>query len=206
MALYLLYLVRKPLSWLVLATFLAVAASGPVNALNRRMPRGAAIADGLPGDRDHAGSDRGDPHRARPWSRECRLANDLPDYVQDLNEAFEENDRLRRLNEDYDITTKLEDASKDLIARLGDAAGTLADIGAGIVSSLFAVITILVMSMFMVSRGRQWRDAALVHRPPDRGRADPARHGPDRRGRGQLRGRRARSRRRSPALPRSSCS
>ena len=34
------------------------------------------------------------------------------------------------------------------------------------VSSIFAVVTILVMSMFMVSRGKTWRDAALSFRPP----------------------------------------
>ena len=48
------------------------------------------------------------------------------------------------------------------------AAGTLADIGAGIVSSLFAVVTILVLSMFLVSRGRGWIDALVDRRPkPD---------------------------------------
>jgi len=43
-ALYLIYLLRKPISWVLIATFLAVALSGPVNTLNRRMRRGFAIA------------------------------------------------------------------------------------------------------------------------------------------------------------------
>ena len=43
-ALFLVYSVREPLGWLVLATFLAVAASGPVNFLARHMRRGAAVA------------------------------------------------------------------------------------------------------------------------------------------------------------------
>ena len=165
LALYLLYLVREPLSWLMLATFLAVAASGPVNALNRKMPRGVAIAIvylGIVITPIVIGAILIVP----AVEQGVRLANNLPDYVQDLNKAVDENDQLRQLNKDYDITTKLEDASQNLISKLGDAAGTLADIGAGIVSSLFALFTILVMSMFMVSRGRQWRDAALAHRPP----------------------------------------
>ena len=165
LALYLLYLVREPLSWLILATFLAVAASGPVNALNRKMPRGVAIAIvylGIVITPIVIGAILIVP----AVEQGVRLANNLPDYVQDLNKAVDENDQLRQLNKDYDITTKLEDASQNLISKLGDAAGTLADIGAGIVSSLFALFTILVMSMFMVSRGRQWRDAALAHRPP----------------------------------------
>ena len=43
--LYLLYLLRRPLGWLVIATFLAIAMSGPVNWLHRRLGRrGPAIA------------------------------------------------------------------------------------------------------------------------------------------------------------------
>jgi predicted PurR-regulated permease PerM len=177
LALYVLYLVREPLSWLVLATFLAIAASGPVNLLSRRIPRGAAIAVvylGIVITPAVIGAILIVP----AVEQGVKLANNLPDYVQDLNEAFDENDQLRQLNEDYDITTKLEDAAQDLVAKLGDAASALADIGAGIVSSLFAFITILVMSMFMVSRGRQWREAALVHRPPDQ--ADRIRRATDR--------------------------
>ena len=41
--LYLLYLLRKPIGWIVLATFIAVAMSAPVNLLARHMHRGLAI-------------------------------------------------------------------------------------------------------------------------------------------------------------------
>src|SRR5688572_14105744 len=44
LALYLIYLLRKPIGWLLIATFLAIALSGPVNFLSRRMKRGFAIA------------------------------------------------------------------------------------------------------------------------------------------------------------------
>src|SRR5687767_2598179 len=44
LALYLVYLLRKPIGWLLIATFLAIALSGPVNFLSRRMKRGFAIA------------------------------------------------------------------------------------------------------------------------------------------------------------------
>src|ERR671910_3487237 len=43
-ALYVIYLLRKPISWLVIAAFIAVAVSGPVNILSHRMRRGFAIA------------------------------------------------------------------------------------------------------------------------------------------------------------------
>ena len=99
-----------------------------------------------------------------------KLANKLPRYAQDLNEAFDKNPQLKEANEKYDITTKLENIADDLVSHLGDAAGALVDIGAGVVSSLFALVTILVISMFMIGRGKTWRDAALRYRPPDQAR------------------------------------
>ena len=42
--LYLIFLLRKPIGWLLMATFIAVALSAPVNALSRHMRRGFAIA------------------------------------------------------------------------------------------------------------------------------------------------------------------
>ena len=41
--LYILYLLRKPLSWIIIAAFIAIAAAGPVNVLQRKMKRGLAI-------------------------------------------------------------------------------------------------------------------------------------------------------------------
>jgi predicted PurR-regulated permease PerM len=43
LAAYLMYMLRQPLGWLVIAVFVAAAASVPVSVLNRRLPRGAAI-------------------------------------------------------------------------------------------------------------------------------------------------------------------
>jgi predicted PurR-regulated permease PerM len=165
LALYLVYLLRTPLSWLVIALFVAVAASGPVNLLSRRLPRGAAIAIvylGIVLAPFVIGAILIPP----AVEQGVRLAKDLPGYVEDLNRAFDENEQLRELNEKYDITTKLDDLANDLVANLGDAAGVIADIGAGLVSSIFALVTILVMSMFMVSRGKTWREALISLRPP----------------------------------------
>jgi predicted PurR-regulated permease PerM len=165
LALYLVYLLRTPLSWLLIAMFVAIAASGPVNLLSRRLPRGLAIAlvyVGIVLAPFVIGAILIPP----AVEQGVRLAKNLPDYVDDLNEAFDENEELRELNEKYDITQKLDDLANDLVADLGDAAGVVADIGAGLVSSIFVLVTILVMSMFMVSRGKAWREAALSFRPP----------------------------------------
>ena len=44
LTLYLVYLLREPLTWIFIAGFLAIALSGPVNLLQRHMKRGLAIA------------------------------------------------------------------------------------------------------------------------------------------------------------------
>jgi predicted PurR-regulated permease PerM len=164
LALYVVYLVREPIGYILLGAFLAVAASGPVNLLSRKLPRGLAIALVYLGI---VFVPIGISLILVPplVEQAVNLANHLPEYAQDLNEAFDENPQLREANEKYDITTKLEDVAENLVSRLGDAAGALVDIGAGLVSSIFALVTILVISMFMIGRGQAWRDAALRYRP-----------------------------------------
>jgi len=162
--LYLLWLLRKPISWLLIAAFLAIALSPPVNWLNMRMKRGLAIALvylGLllvpvllialivP-----------------PLITEANnFADNVPRYADDVTEYVQKNKRLREINEDYDITSKLEEEASKLPSRLGGAAGTLRDIGFGIVNSLFALLTILVMTAFLLGSGRRWTDAFINSRP-----------------------------------------
>lgn len=162
-ALYLIYLLRTPIGWLCVATFVAVAVAAPVRRLEDHMPRGAAVALVyltlvlipigigliLIPPAVTAGSD---------------LVKDLPSYVSDVNDTVQNSDTLRGLNEDYDLVGKLEDAANNAAGSLDDVASTLADIGAGLIGSLFALFTILVMSIFMVSRGQQWTQALLATR------------------------------------------
>ncbi len=164
--LYLIYLVRKPLSWLLIAIFLAVALSGPVNALTQYMKRGLAItivylglllvplglmALIIP-----------------PLITEANdFAQNVPEYARDVSKYVEDNERLRDLNEDYDITSKLQQEAEKLPNRLGGAAKTLRDVGFGIVNSAFALITILVLTAFLLSNGRAWTDRALQLRRPE---------------------------------------
>jgi predicted PurR-regulated permease PerM len=169
-ALYLIYLLRTPIGWLCVATFVAVSVAAPVGLLERHMPRGAAIAIVyltlilipigigviLIPPAVTAGSD---------------LVNDTPGYVQDLNDTVQNNDTLRGLNEDYDLVGKLEDVANNAAGSLDDVASTLADIGAGLISSLFALFTIIVMSIFLVSRGHVWIRALLETRRPEEAEA-----------------------------------
>jgi predicted PurR-regulated permease PerM len=84
------------------------------------------------------------------------LVNNLPRYVADLQEFVAKNDRLRELEEDYNITAELQKQASTLPGRVGDAAGILSDIGLGLVNSIFAGVSILVLSLFMIGSGRGW--------------------------------------------------
>jgi predicted PurR-regulated permease PerM len=165
LALYVVYLLRRPLSWLVIAAFVAVAAAGPVNLLSRRLPRGLAIAVvyfGIVLSPIVIGAILIPP----AVNQGVKLAKNLPGYVDDLNKTVNHNKQLKELNAKYDLTDKLDTVAQNLVTNFGDAAGTLTSIGAGLVSSLFALITIVVLSIFMVGRGQAWREAVLSLRPP----------------------------------------
>ena len=165
LALFVLYRLRTPIGYLLIALFVALCASAPVSVLSRRMRRGFAIAIVYaaivllpiavgailipPGV--EAASD---------------LVNDLPTYAEELTETIEGNGQLREIDEDFDISGKVESFANDASAgALSSAPGALADLGAGIVTAVFALVTILVLSMFMVARGPSWVDAFLRTRP-----------------------------------------
>jgi predicted PurR-regulated permease PerM len=170
LGLYLIYLLRTPLSWLFIAGFIAIAVSGPVNVLSRRMKRGVAIAIvyigillfpiGLLA------------LLVPPIVGQVNtLVDEAPQYAQDVTEFVEKNERLRELDEDYDITTKLEEEAAKLPGKVGDAAGVLADIGIGLVNGIFAGVTILILSIFMVGAGPRWRRSFIRAQEHDPDRA-----------------------------------
>jgi predicted PurR-regulated permease PerM len=164
LALYLLYLLRKPITWLLIATFLAVALSRPVNWLNRRMRRGFAIAIVFVG------------LLAIPAllialivptliTQANTFAKDLPKYSRDVSDFVNKNSQLRNINDDYNITTKLQQQADKLPSRLGGAAKTLGSIGFGLINSIFALLTILILTAFILGSGGTWRESLLASRP-----------------------------------------
>lgn len=168
-ALELLWLVRHPLSWIILALFLAVAMSRPVGFLSRYMPRGGAIALSYL------------TLVAIPFAIAAAIipsivtgANDLareaPGYVSDLQDSVNKNEKLRKLDDQYGITDRLSKEAEKLPNKLGDAAGVLKDVGIGVINSIFAAFTILVLSIFMVASGKDWVAAMLRSIPHERRR------------------------------------
>src|SRR5215207_2997698 len=165
--LWLLYLLRKPLGWMVIAAFIAIAVSGPINLLSRHMKRGFAIAIVYV------------CVVLTPFAMLAvlvppiveqgqNLADNAPKYAQDVQDYVNKNENLQDLNEKYDLTSKLTEQANKLPSKLGSAAGTLADVGASLVSGIFAGVTILFLSIFMASAAPRWRAAFLRLHPPHR--------------------------------------
>jgi predicted PurR-regulated permease PerM len=164
--LYVFYLLRQPISWLVIAAFLAVALAGPVNFLQRHMRRGLAIflvylsllliPIGL-----------GAVLVPPIVNQISDVATNAPEYVQDVEDYVEKNKTLNDLNDKYDITDKLSEEANKLPSKAGDAAEVLRDIGFGLVSSIFAGVTILILSVFMVAAGPRWIDGFIRMQRPE---------------------------------------
>ena len=166
LVLYVIWLLRKPISWLIIAAFLAVAVAGPVNFFSRYMKRGLAIAltyfllllvpIGLAAV------------LVPPIVRQVSdVATNAPSYVQDVEDYVHKNKTLNDLNEKYDITQKLSDEADKLPSKAGDAAKVLRDIGFGLVNRVFAAVTILILSIFMVAAGPRWIESFLRMQRPD---------------------------------------
>jgi predicted PurR-regulated permease PerM len=99
------------------------------------------------------------------------LATNAPQYARDLTETVQNNKTLHDLDKKYDLTGKIEEQAGKLAGKVGDAAGVLADVGAGIVSSIFAGITILILSIFMVGAAPRWREQFVRLHPQERANA-----------------------------------
>jgi len=166
LCLYLIYLLRKPLSWVFIAGFLAIALTGPVNFLSRWMPRKLAITTTYLG------------LIAIPAAiiaivvppivtEGTELAQRAPQYAQDVQDYVNNNERLKELDEKYGIVSTLQEQAEKLPSRIGDAASALGDIGVGLVNSIFATVTILILSIFLVASGPGWTRRLIELQPPE---------------------------------------
>ena len=165
LTLWVIFLLRRPITWLVIAAFIAVAMGGPVNLLQRRMKRGFAIAlaylalimipIGL-----------GAALIPSVVNQIEDLAGDVPQYAQDVTDFVNENNTLNDLNDKFHFTSEIQSSANNLPSKIGDAAGVLQDIGVGVVNSVFAAVTILILSIFMVGGGPRWVEGFVRAQPP----------------------------------------
>jgi predicted PurR-regulated permease PerM len=94
-----------------------------------------------------------------------QLADDVPQYAADVREWVQGNKQLHDLDQKYNVTQELEKQAAKLPSKVGDAASTLSSLGLGLVNSIFALVNILILSIFMVGRGGAWVEAAINLRP-----------------------------------------
>lgn len=166
-ALYVAYLLRRPIGWLVIAAFIALALSPPVHLLSRWMRRGIAIAIVyvalllvpigmavvvIPPVVNQA----------------QQLVHNAPRYARDVRDFIENNHTLRYLQNEYNIGGQLQKKAAELPEKFGSTAPVLANIGLDVLNSLLALITILVMAAFMLASGPHWRDAGVGLLPAER--------------------------------------
>jgi predicted PurR-regulated permease PerM len=166
LALYLVYLLRRPITWIVIGGFIAIALARPVARLQPRVGgrRGLAILLvylGVILVPILIGAVIVPPL----VKNTTKLVDNVPQYAGDVQDYVSRNKRLRRIEADYDITGTLQTQAEKLPAKLGGAAGVLGDIGLGIVNSLFALITIIILSVFMLGGGGRWVESAIRARP-----------------------------------------
>ena len=164
--LYVIYLLRNPISWLIIAAFLAIALAGPVNFFQRYMKRGLAIAlvyFGVLLIPIGLGAVLVPP----VVTQVSDVATNAPRYVRDVENYVHKNKTLNDLNNKFDITQKLSNEANKLPSKAGDAAGVLRDIGFGLVSSIFAGITIFILSIFMVAAGPRWIEGFIRMQRPE---------------------------------------
>lgn len=166
-AIGLLWLLRTPLLWLLLAALTALALSAPVSYLSRYMKRGLAIAATylvvllipivlfslvLP-----------------PLiNQTVDFVNNIPQYADDTTEFIQNDKNLQGLQNDFQLGDKLQESARSLTGRLDDAAGILKDIGVGAANSIFALVTILILAAFMLGSGERWTAAMIARQPAAR--------------------------------------
>src|SRR5690349_10921569 len=164
--LYLVYLLQRPITWIIIAAFIAIALSAPVAILEKQTRRrgraialvylGVILVPVLIG-----------AILVPPLVKETnKLVDQVPSYANDVTKYVEKNKTLRKIERDYNVTGKLQEQAAKLPSKLGGAAGVLSNIGLGIVNSLFAGVTILILSIFMIGSGGRWIDSAIRSRPP----------------------------------------
>jgi predicted PurR-regulated permease PerM len=163
-SLYLLYQIRTVIGLVLIAVFLALAIAPVVNWLDeRKVPRWLAILLVYVGI---GATIFGIGLLIVPPMVDGvqELSEDLPGYVEDLRE----NETFREYDDRYEITGKLSEQAEELPTRLGDAAGTLADVTVGVFSRFVQLFSILVITFFLLMDGRRMLEFFYRQLPGER--------------------------------------
>jgi predicted PurR-regulated permease PerM len=99
-----------------------------------------------------------------------KFVQDVPGYVDDIRQS----ETLREYDEKYGIVEELQNQADKLPSRLDDAVGALQSVTVGVFSALFQLVTVLVMTFFLLNDGPRalgWAMRQLGPRRAQRARA-----------------------------------
>jgi predicted PurR-regulated permease PerM len=154
-------LARQVITWIFVALFLALALNPLVDWIQRHGVQRRALATGI-AFLAALGviASLGGIFVPILVSEVRDFADALPGYVEDLTEG---RGRLGFLERDYQIVERVEEAVTDVGAgRVLGFSGTALAITKGVITAIVAVITIAVLTFFMLLEGPTWIDRGLA--------------------------------------------
>ena len=94
-----------------------------------------------------------------------KLVKNVPGYVDDLRQ----NKQIREYDQKYHVTAKLKESALKLPSKLGSAVGALQDVTVGVFSALVQLLTVLVMTFFLLLDGKRITEWGFRELGPVRG-------------------------------------
>lgn len=166
-ALYLVKVLRVPTAWLLVAVGLAIALSGPVAYVSRRVGRRRAIAVVYLGLIAMVALVAGIVVPALVTSAD-EFAAKAPAYARDAADFVRGHAPLSDLDRTYGISGRFEEARAELPPKIRDAAADLGEGGVGPLGAALPVLVIAVLAAMLLSRGPRWVDRFLDEVSPHR--------------------------------------
>jgi predicted PurR-regulated permease PerM len=164
--LYLLWLIRGVIGQLFISIFLAIALGPSVDFFQRRLRarRGIAI---LMTYISLLLAIAGIGLLVIPpiVDQTNKFVINVPEYIDQLNH----NKTIRRYDDKYDITPKLKEQARKLPSHFGDAASALQSIAVGLFNAIITVVTVLVMTFFLLLDGKRAFEWGIRELGPARG-------------------------------------
>jgi predicted PurR-regulated permease PerM len=163
-ALWLLWLTKRIITWVLIAAFLAVVLNPAVDAFQKRLRlrRVPAISVSF---LLLLGATAGILLLLVPPLIDAgqQLADDAPGYVDRLADTR----LVRELDQRYDVVDRMQEFVRDLPNRLGGA-DTAVNVVQTLFSGLVGTVTVLVLTFLFLIYGRQLRDQGIAALPPER--------------------------------------
>ena len=148
--LWFLYRVRTVVALVLISVFLAVALGPAVDFFERRrLPRAASILV-VYGLIFLALFGIGLLIVSPVVEETTKLVGNVPEYI----EGTRQNQLIREYDDRYGITARLQEQAENLPQRLGQAVATLQSVTVGVFSTLFQLITVLVITLFLLLDGK----------------------------------------------------